>query len=130
MKATLDLVATSDARRLLSVTVHQPAAPCATLLLVKCQTPTSLLIRVVIFRSTGVRRALSQWRRAHFAKCAVKIGIVSISDRASTGVYEDKGLPALQDWLTRALHNPITFLSLNRRCRDARTEDRQCMTNR
>ena len=40
---------------------------------------------------------------------SVKIGIVSISDRASTGVYEDKGLPALQDWLTRALHNPITF---------------------
>ena len=39
----------------------------------------------------------------------VKIGIVSISDRASTGVYEDKGLPALQDWLGRALHNPITF---------------------
>jgi molybdopterin adenylyltransferase len=39
----------------------------------------------------------------------VKIGIVSISDRASTGVYEDKGLPALQDWLTRALHNPIRF---------------------
>ena len=39
----------------------------------------------------------------------VRIGIVSISDRASTGVYEDKGLPALQDWLTRALHNPITF---------------------
>ena len=40
---------------------------------------------------------------------AVKIGIVSISDRASSGVYEDKGLPALQDWLTRALHNPIIF---------------------
>ncbi len=40
---------------------------------------------------------------------AVKIGIVSISDRASSGVYEDKGLPALQDWLTHALHNPITF---------------------
>ena len=40
---------------------------------------------------------------------AVKIGIVSISDRASTGVYEDKGLPALQDWLGRALHNPIHF---------------------
>jgi molybdopterin adenylyltransferase len=39
----------------------------------------------------------------------VKIGIVSISDRASTGVYEDKGLPALKDWLTRALRNPITF---------------------
>jgi len=40
---------------------------------------------------------------------AVRIGIVSISDRASTGVYQDQGLPALQDWLTRALHNPITF---------------------
>jgi molybdopterin adenylyltransferase len=39
----------------------------------------------------------------------VKIGIVSISDRASTGVYEDKGLPALQDWLSKALQNPITF---------------------
>jgi len=40
---------------------------------------------------------------------AVKIGIVSISDRASTGVYVDKGLPALQDWLTRALKNPLHF---------------------
>ena len=39
----------------------------------------------------------------------IKIGIVSISDRASTGVYEDKGLPALKEWLTRALKNPITF---------------------
>jgi molybdopterin adenylyltransferase len=39
----------------------------------------------------------------------VKIGIVSISDRASTGVYEDKGLPALQEWLTKALLNPISF---------------------
>ena len=40
---------------------------------------------------------------------AVKIGIVSVSDRASTGVYVDKGLPALKEWLTRALLNPITF---------------------
>ena len=40
---------------------------------------------------------------------AVKIGIVSISDRASSGVYEDKGLPALQDWMGRALKNPIQF---------------------
>ena len=39
----------------------------------------------------------------------VRIGIVSVSDRASTGVYEDKGLPALQDWLIRALQNPIQF---------------------
>jgi molybdopterin adenylyltransferase len=39
----------------------------------------------------------------------VRIGIVSISDRASSGQYQDLGLPALQDWLTRALHNPIAF---------------------
>ena len=39
----------------------------------------------------------------------VKIGIVSISDRASTGVYEDKGLPALQTWLSSALKNPLQF---------------------
>jgi molybdopterin adenylyltransferase len=37
------------------------------------------------------------------------IGIVSISDRASGGVYEDKGLPALREWLTGALHNPIRW---------------------
>jgi molybdopterin adenylyltransferase len=39
----------------------------------------------------------------------VRIGIVSISDRASTGVYEDKGLPALREWLARALLNPIDW---------------------
>ena len=41
---------------------------------------------------------------------AVTIGIVSVSDRASSGVYEDKGLPALKEWLGRALRNPITFV--------------------
>ena len=41
----------------------------------------------------------------------VRIGIVSVSDRASSGVYEDKGLPALKDWLQRALRNPLTFES-------------------
>jgi molybdopterin adenylyltransferase len=39
----------------------------------------------------------------------VRIGLLSVSDRASTGVYEDKGLPALREWLGRALHNPIDF---------------------
>lgn len=39
----------------------------------------------------------------------VRIGIVSVSDRASSGVYEDKGLPALREWLARALKNPVTF---------------------
>jgi len=41
----------------------------------------------------------------------VRIGVVSISDRASTGVYEDKGLPALQSWLGRAVRNPIEWVS-------------------
>ncbi len=39
----------------------------------------------------------------------VRIGIVSVSDRASSGVYTDQGLPALQQWLGRALRNPIAF---------------------
>ena len=39
----------------------------------------------------------------------VRIGIVSVSDRASAGVYADQGLPALKDWLGRALRNPLTF---------------------
>jgi molybdopterin adenylyltransferase len=39
----------------------------------------------------------------------VRIGVVSISDRASAGVYEDKGIPALKDWLGRALLNPIEW---------------------
>ena len=39
----------------------------------------------------------------------VRIGLVSISDRASAGVYEDKGIPALRDWLGRALRNPIVW---------------------
>jgi molybdopterin adenylyltransferase len=41
----------------------------------------------------------------------VRVGIVSISDRASGGVYEDKGLPALKEWLTKALHNTLQFES-------------------
>ena len=40
----------------------------------------------------------------------LKIGIVSISDRASSGTYEDKGLPALRDWLAQALYNPIDYV--------------------
>jgi molybdopterin adenylyltransferase len=42
---------------------------------------------------------------------ALRIGLVSVSDRASTGVYQDQGIPALQDWLTRALRNPVTWLT-------------------
>jgi molybdopterin adenylyltransferase len=36
----------------------------------------------------------------------VVIGLVSISDRASQGVYKDEGIPALDEWLGRAIRNP------------------------
>ena len=39
----------------------------------------------------------------------IKIGLLSVSDRASAGIYEDKGIPALQAWLTRALRNPVDW---------------------
>ena len=39
----------------------------------------------------------------------VTIGLVSVSDRASKGVYRDEGLPALREWLERALLNPVRF---------------------
>jgi len=39
----------------------------------------------------------------------VRIGVVSISDRASAGIYEDKGIPALKDWVGRALRNPVEW---------------------
>lgn len=39
----------------------------------------------------------------------LRIGVVSVSDRASAGVYEDKGIPALQEWLARAVKNPLTW---------------------
>lgn len=38
---------------------------------------------------------------------SISIGLVSISDRASRGDYEDKGLPALRQWLEKAIKNPI-----------------------
>ena len=39
----------------------------------------------------------------------VRIGVVAVSDRASAGTYEDKGIPALQAWLGRALRNPVQW---------------------
>jgi len=39
----------------------------------------------------------------------VRIGVVSISDRASAGIYQDQGVPALKDWLGRALLNPVDW---------------------
>jgi len=41
----------------------------------------------------------------------LKIGLVSISDRASKGVYKDEGIPALEDWFKRALATPWTTVT-------------------
>ena len=40
----------------------------------------------------------------------VRIGLVSVSDRASSGAYADQGLPALREWLQRALKNPLELV--------------------
>jgi molybdopterin adenylyltransferase len=40
-----------------------------------------------------------------------KIGLVSISDRASAGVYADEGIPALEAWLNDTLWNPLSFVT-------------------
>ena len=42
----------------------------------------------------------------------VKIGLVSVSDRASAGVYQDQGIPALKNWLQSALLNPVEFVDV------------------
>ena len=39
----------------------------------------------------------------------IKIGLISISDRASQGVYSDEGIPTLKAWLEKAVLNPYTF---------------------
>jgi molybdopterin adenylyltransferase len=39
----------------------------------------------------------------------VRVGVVSISDRASAGIYEDKGIPALKEWLGKAVRNPLEW---------------------
>jgi molybdopterin adenylyltransferase len=40
-----------------------------------------------------------------------KIGLLSISDRASKGIYQDEGLPALATWLQSAVKNPLSIVS-------------------
>jgi molybdopterin adenylyltransferase len=39
----------------------------------------------------------------------VRVGLVATSDRASQGIYRDEGIPALEQWLSGALLNPVTF---------------------
>jgi len=43
----------------------------------------------------------------HMSQQNIRIGLVSISDRASQGVYQDLGIPSLQQWLARALSSPF-----------------------
>ena len=47
----------------------------------------------------------------YMSKEFIKIGLVSISDRASQGVYQDQGIPSLRDWLNRALATPWQEIS-------------------
>lgn len=47
------------------------------------------------------------WKRS--TPNEIKIGLISISDRASQGVYADEGVPALQTWLKSALTSPCVF---------------------
>lgn len=41
----------------------------------------------------------------------ILIGLVSVSDRASQGVYKDEGVPALEQWLSQAISTPASFVS-------------------
>jgi molybdopterin adenylyltransferase len=47
------------------------------------------------------------WKRA--TPNEIKIGLISISDRASQGIYADEGIPSLKNWLSRALSTPAVF---------------------
>ena len=47
------------------------------------------------------------WKRS--SPDEIKIGLISISDRASKGIYTDEGIPALRTWLTSALTTPVIF---------------------
>ncbi len=56
------------------------------------------------------RRPIQGRKPPHFEEnmsvTTITIGLVSISDRASSGAYEDKGIPGLKDWLDKALASP------------------------
>ncbi len=57
---------------------------------------------------------------------ALKIGLVSVSDRASSGVYQDQGIPALQTWLQAALATP--FVCETRLIADEQAQIAACLT--
>ena len=39
------------------------------------------------------------------------LGLVSVSDRASQGIYDDEGIPSLESWCRKAMTNPSKFIS-------------------
>jgi molybdopterin adenylyltransferase len=55
----------------------------------------------------------------------IKIGLISISDRASSGVYEDQGIPSLKEWLGNALVTPFSLES--RLIADEQDEIESCL---
>ena len=60
------------------------------------------------------------------------IGLVSISDRASRGAYDDKGLPSLEEWLGTALEDAVAQREApdSRRAAGHRAHaDRACATS-
>ncbi len=57
----------------------------------------------------GMIKLCSCINDTQMTKQFIKIGLVSISDRASSGVYEDKGIPSLQQWLKLAIASPFTL---------------------
>jgi len=60
-------------------------------------------------KETKTVKPLSDPHPASPAWDTVRIGLVSVSDRASSGVYADKGIPALKEWLGQAIKNPILW---------------------
>ena len=64
-----------------------------------------------LFSSSASRAAMSEASAAGAgARDRVRIGLVSVSDRASSGVYEDKGIPALRELASqRAVLNPVDW---------------------
>jgi molybdopterin adenylyltransferase len=47
---------------------------------------------------------------SNFVYDPIKIGLITVSDRASKGIYQDEGIPALRAWLSQVLLNPMTLV--------------------
>ena len=72
----------------------------------------STLLEIVrsglISLSRGEKKySLMMWKVRLKMTALLKIGLVSVSDRASSGVYQDQGIPELQQWLEQALVDPF-----------------------